>query len=144
MDYVKEAEEYLKSYPELKESLDNIRLELEHIENQLIGVKAISYDGMPGGSISNADDKLVNILFRKQKAEQALEETQGEVKLIENILDQLSEEDRKVLQAFYIEGLRGEALEKRLQICERQVYNLRHPIIRKFAKLKFGIKAIGK
>ena len=47
MNYIKEAEEYLRSYSDLKDSIVNIKKELEFLELELTGAKAIDYSGMP-------------------------------------------------------------------------------------------------
>jgi hypothetical protein len=143
MNYIKEAEEYLRSYSDLKDSIVNIKKELEYLELEITGAKAIDYSGMPGGGAALPDDRLVNLLYKKQVKEAALESTENTVTHIKNIFENLSGEESKVLKAFYIEGLRGTALEEKFELCERQVYNLRQPAIRKFAKQLFGIKAIG-
>lgn len=144
MNYIKEAEEYLRSYSDLKDSIVNIKKELEFLELELTGAKAIDYSGMPGGGGATLpDDRVVNLLFKKQVKEAALESTENTVVHIKNIFENLNEVESKVLKAFYIEGLRGTALEEKFELCERQVYNLRQPAIRRFAKQLFGIKAIG-
>ncbi len=144
MNYIKEAEEYLRSYSDLKDSIVNIKKELEFLELEITGVKAIDYSGMPGGGGATLpDDRLVNLLYKKQVMEAALESTTNTLSYINYIFERLSEKEAKVLKAFYIEGLRGTALEEKFKICERQVYNLRQPAIRRFAKQLFGIKAIG-
>lgn len=144
MNYIKEAEEYLRSYSDLKDSIVNIKKELEFLELELTGAKAIDYSGMPGGGgAALPDDRLVNLLYKKQVKEAALESTTNTLSYINYIFERLSEKEAKVLKAFYIEGLRGTALEEEFELCERQVYNLRQPAIRRFAKQLFGIKAIG-
>lgn len=144
MNYIKEAEEYLRSYSDLKDSIVNIKKELEFLELEITGAKAIDYSGMPGGGgAALPDDRLVNLLYKKQVKEAALESTTNTLSYINYIFERLSEKEAKVLKAFYIEGLRGTALEEEFELCERQVYNLRQPAIRRFAKQLFGIKAIG-
>lgn len=143
MNYIKEAEEYLRSYSDLKDSIVNIQKELEFLELEITGAKAMDYSGMPGGGAALPDDRLVNLLFKKQVKEAALESTENTIAYIKSIFKNLSEEESKVLKAFYVEGLRGTALEEKFKICERQVYNLRKPAIRRFAKQLFGIKVIG-
>jgi DNA-directed RNA polymerase specialized sigma subunit len=149
MDYVKEAEGYLRSYPDLVESIENINKELEYLEEEITGAKAIDYSGMPGGGgASLPDDRLVNLLYQKQIKERALDLTKKKIQHIDSILTQLSEgegneQDEKVLRKFFIENLRGQALEKEFGVSERHVYRMKGKAIRRFAIQFFGVKIHG-
>ena len=149
MDYAKEAENYLKSYPDLLESIDNIKNELEYLEEEITGAKAIDYSGMPGGGgAALPDDRIVNLLYQKQIKERALELTEKRVQHIDSILAQLSvgegnEQDEKVLRKFFIENLRGQTLEKEFGVSERHVYRMKGKAIRRFAIQFFGVKVHG-
>jgi hypothetical protein len=100
MNYIKEAEEYLRSYSDLKDSIVNIKKELEFLELEITGAKAIDYSGMPGGGgAALPDDRLVNLLYKKQVKEAALESTTNTLSYINYIFERLSEKEAKVLKA---------------------------------------------
>ena len=144
MDYIKEAEGYLRSYPDLTESITNIEMELDFLEEEITGAKAIDYSGMPsGGGSALPDDRIVNLLYKKQVKQKALESTTAKIKHIECIFKKIGEKDEKLLKAFYVEGLRGMALEEKFNVSDRQVYNLKKIAIKRFAIQLFGIKAVG-
>lgn len=149
MDYVKEAEGYLRSYTDLTEAVENLENELDFLEEELTGAKAIDYSGMPGGGgASLPDDRLVNLLYKKQIKEKSLELTKKKIDHIDLVLSQLSigegnEQDEKVLRKFFIDNLRGQALEKEFTVSERHVYRMKGKAIRRFAIQIFGIKGLG-
>lgn len=143
MDYIKEAEGYLKSYRDLKQSIALIESEIEYLDEELTGAKAIDYSGMPSGGAVLPDDKVVNLLYQKQVKQKALEATRLKVKHIEAIFENLGSKDEEILKACYLEHLRGIELEGRFRLSERQVYNLRKIAIKRFAIQLFGIKVVG-
>lgn len=149
MDYVKEAENYLRSYNDLTSSVDNLKREISDINAELTCIKNIDYSGMPHGSGSGLpDDLLVNKLYRKQKAVDELKKTIRAISRIDYVLKKLSEGEgnekhEKVLRLFYIEGARGQALEEALECSERHCYRLKGIAIRRLAVQLFGIKGLG-
>jgi len=149
MDYIKEAENRLRNYNDLVDSVDNLKQELYELNAELTNVKDINYSGMPHGSGGLLpDDRLVNKLYRKQKAIEELKKTLKAIKRMDNVLKNLSngegnEKHEKVLRLFYIEGARGHALEEALDCSERHCYRLKGIAIRRLAVQLFGIKGLG-
>lgn len=66
MDYLKEAENELKDYGDLLSALEVLQDEIKIVNYELLTVKSISYDTIPGGNSVNGDDRLVNLTFKKQ------------------------------------------------------------------------------
>ncbi|KGK88023.1 hypothetical protein [Clostridium sp. HMP27] len=149
MDYIKEAEGYLRNYTDLTDAVENLEKELEFLEEEITGAKAIDYSGMPGGGgAALPDDRLVNLLYQKQIKEKSLELTKKKIKLIDSVLSQMAvgegnEQDEKVLRKFFIDNIRGQALEKEFGVSERHVYRMKGKAIRRFAIQIFGIKGLG-
>lgn len=144
MDYIKEAEWYLRNYRDLKMAVTTIEDELDYLEEELTGAKAIDYSGMPsGGGSALPDDRLVNLLYQKQVKQKTLDLTKLKVKHIETIFNNLGAKDEELLKAFYLDNLRGNELEGQFALSERQVYNRKKIAIKRFAIQLFGIKAVG-
>lgn len=144
MDYIKEAEWYLRNYRDLKMAVTTIEDELDYLEEELTGAKAIDYSGMPsGGGATLPDDRVVNLLYQKQVKQKTLDLTKLKVKHIETIFNNLGPKDEDLLKAFYLDNLRGNELEGQFALSERQVYNLKKIAIKRFAIQLFGIKAVG-
>lgn len=145
MDIIKDAEMYLEGYWDLKDSVKNIKAEIRLLEEDISSVKSLDYSGMPQGSgASLPDDKLINLIYKKQSKESMLRRTEEKIAFIENILSKLAkDEDGKVLKAYYIDCLRGEELEKEMCTCERNIYRIKKKAIRRFAIQLFGIVGLG-
>lgn len=147
MDYKKDAEDQLRYYKYLKGAVDNLKTEISNINTELTCIKNIDYSGMPHGSGSALpDDNIVNKLYRKQRAIEELKITLRAIKRIEVILDkiqELNESEGKILKVFYIEGLRGEALEDAMGCSERNCYRIKYEAIKKLAIELYGIKVLG-
>lgn len=149
MNYIKEAEDYLRNYNDLLKSVDNLKKEISEINSELTCIKSIDYSGMPHGSGSGfPEDRLVNKLYRKQKAEDELKRTVKAIKRLDAVLKGLSEGEgnekhEEILRLFYIEGARGQALEEALECSERHCYRLKGMAIRRLAVQLFGIKVLG-
>lgn len=149
MDYVREAENILRGYNDIVDSVENLKKELSEINAEITCLKNFNYSGMPqGGGSSLPDDILVNKLFRKQKATEELKITIHKLGRINDILSKLSEgngneEHEKILRAFYIKNLKAENLEKEMECSERHAYRLKNTAIRRFAVQYFGIKVHG-
>lgn len=145
MDIIKDAEMYLEGYWDLKDSITNIKREIQLLEDDITSIKSLDYSGMPKGSgASQPDDRLINLIYKKQLKESMLKRTEDKIAFIENILSNLAkDEDGKVLKAYYIDCLRGEELEKEMCTCERNIYRIKKKAIRKFAIRLFGIVGLG-
>jgi hypothetical protein len=149
MDYVKEAENYLRNYNDLMDSVYNLKREISEIEEDLLCIKNIDYSGMPHGSGSQLpDDNTVNMLYRKIKAEEELKKTLRTINRIDSVLKNLSEGEgnekhAKALKLFYIHGVRGQGLEDSLECSERHCYRIKGLAIRRLAVQLFGIKGLG-
>lgn len=145
MDIIKDAESYLEGYYDLKNSIINITKEIELLDEDIKSIKNLDYSGMSHRSeVSHSDDRLVNLLYKKQVKESLLERTKEKVAFIDNILTKLSkEEDGKVLKAYYIDTLRKEELEKAIGSSERNIYRMKNKALRRFAIQLFGIVALG-
>lgn len=145
MDIIKDAESYLEGYWDLKDSITTIAKEIELLDEDIKSVKSLDYSGMPHGSgAAHPDDRLVNLLYKKQVKESLLERTKAKVAFIDDILTKLSkDEDGKVLKAYYIDVLRKEELERVIGSCERNIYRMKNKALRRFAIQLFGIVALG-
>lgn len=144
MDYIKEAEGYLRSYRDFKQSIATIESEIDYLDEELIGAKAIDYSGMPsGGGATLPDDRVINLLYQKQVKQKALDSTKAKINHIEKIFTNLGAKDEELLKAFYLNNLRGIELEGQFGVSERHAYNLKKIAIKRFAIQLFGIKVVG-
>lgn len=141
MNYIKEAEIYLKEYYDFSKSLGNIILELDSIEKEMTSIKSMNYSDVPASGSVNPDDRLVNLIFKKQVKQEAYEMTSSKINLIDSILESMGE-DGVLLRRLYIDGDIHFKIYNDLGLSERSFYRRKCEAIRKFAIQLFGIKAV--
>ncbi len=144
MDYIRDTIDYLINFDSLKNSLDNLKCKIIELQAELKSVKEINYSGMPsGGGNQEPDDKIINIMYCIEKSKEEFKITKKKIENIEKVLDKLPKRDKKVIEAYYIEGLRDESLLKELHCSERQMYIEKKKALRVLAINLYGIKVIG-
>lgn len=141
MNYIKEAENELRHYNELVSAEANLKEELDFIEQELTNVKAINYEDVPGGSSVNGDDRLNNLLYKKQIKKDSHNVTKRKIDHIDNILKSM-DKDGEILRRAYINNEMHIRIYTDLGLCERTFYDRKSLAVRKFAVQLFGLKAV--
>lgn len=132
----------LSRYRETKTEIDQLRRVIEKVEEReelwsaiTSGVARIG-DGMPrAGNHGHPDDKLVNFISRDEELEREIKNLlayyRAKLKLltaeqlaVEKAIDALPDKERKVLRAYYIEGMDWEEAEKKLNYSRRHLYRI--------------------
>lgn len=108
MNWKFEAIEKLKQYEAKKRSLQNIPEEISRLESAMAAIRSATADGTPvqGGGSGKEDMYLSNIVRREELA-RSQEMAQKWVKLVDDALDILTEDDRLILDRFYIHPEKG-------------------------------------
>ena len=107
-DWQLDAEKKLLHYRGLRNSIDNMRYELETIDNELYSAGTSHMSSVPThGDSSKHEDRLVNKLTRKDNLIKWLADTEREVVAIESALNLLSDDERKVIEVFYLNRKHG-------------------------------------
>ncbi len=149
MNYIKEAEQYLKYYADLHKSIENMDKEIARL----------IYRSVPKGSTSsvldltgirgnNNQDDAYNTLFKIQNLIKSKANTEEELEKIDKILEDISQEKDceyygQVLRKWYIERIPKEDIAREIGYSsKRSVYSLRSKAIRKFAIRLFGLEAL--
>nr|DAQ97756.1 MAG TPA: Protein of unknown function (DUF1492) [Caudoviricetes sp.] len=109
---------------------------------EITSIRSASADGSPvtGGS-NGRDDALVNNILKRERLEEAQRLTENRVRRVDRALNQLSEQDRCVLQRFYITPYIGgvERLCRELAIEKPTVYRWKDRALRNFTIIMYGI-----
>lgn len=143
MDYIKEAEVYLRSYKELKRSIPLIGNEIECLNEELVNVKTIDYSRMPNsGGTTSTDDRIVTLLYKKQLKQIELKLAKLKVKHIEVMLNNIDMSDGEILKAFYLDNVTIANLEELLNLSDRQIQNIKKRAIKRVAIHLFGVKVL--
>ena len=149
MDYIKEAENYLKYYNDLYKSIEIMKKRRRYL---IYGTgpkspSTINYD-ITGIHSSGKYDEMINIIYEIQRIDDSIKETSEELKKIDEILDDISKDPEcefygPVLRKWYIEKVPKEEIAEQIGYSSRQsIYTIKNLAIRKFAIRMFGIEAL--
>ncbi len=141
MDWKQEAAEKLTQYEARRQALDSIPREIKRLELDYMGLRSSAADAIPasGGGSRREDAMLSNIVRREELARQ-LESSRAWVALAEGGLEALDDEERLVLDRFYIHRHKGaaERLCEELDREKAQVYRRRDKALRHFTIALYG------
>jgi len=148
MNYIREAENVLKHYKDLYQSIENMDRQIGRLVSNAgpSGGRAIKLD--ESGIRSGKFDATINLLYEIQTLTDNKFKTQTELDEINVILDEISaepgcEQHKAVLWKWYIERVPKEDIAEQIGYGSKQsVYNIRNLAIRKFAIRLFGIDAL--
>lgn len=141
MNWKFEAIEKLKQYEAKKMSLRNIPEEIKRLEAAMQSIRSATADGNPvqGGGSGREDMYLSNIVQREE-LERSLELAQKWVALADAGLEFLNDEERLILDRFYINPAKGNVERLCMELgCEQAtIYRKREQAIRKFTLSLYG------
>ena len=136
----KKTERILYNYSMLKAEINNLGLEIEELENEYEGIGAISYEERSGNTNKISDSVANEIIFREKEIYRLNKMKRSKEILlskINNALEVLDENERKVVHYRYLNGKRtwmqvGEILSMDSNYC---CNTLRVNIINKLSKM---------
>lgn len=142
MNWKFEAIEKLKEYAARKNAITSIPEEIKRLEEDAQRIRAASVDSTPvQGGGSTREDMLLSNIVHREELQRRLSDAQRWVDIVDCGLSVLSDEDRIVLDRFYIHPMRGNVdrlcgelgLEK-----AKSVYRRRDKALRKFTLAIYG------
>lgn len=105
----KKAEWLLYNYKKLKAEIKNIDIEIEDIKNTYVGVSAIYISKDNLSKTYKTTSIIENEILDKERRIERLESIkfskENQVKKVDNALETLTEEDRKLIELRYFERL---------------------------------------
>ena len=140
INWKKEAIEELKRLEDLKESIHHLNERIELTQNQLYNISAVQIGERVGGSGDGDDVRLSKMVeLEELKARKLI--TEKRVQLLQDCLDKLSEEQRLILNRFYIRHTNDyiEELEEVLYKSRTQIYQEKDRALRRLVRLLYGI-----
>lgn len=141
MNWKNEAVEKLKQYIPRKLSLNNIPLEINRLESSMEGIRSTVSDGsLRKGSAGSQDDMYLSNMFHRGELERAMEQAASWVDMVEAALEILSDEERLILERFYMRPEKGAAdrLAGDLRIDVKTVYRKKDDALRRFTIAMYG------
>ena len=141
MDWKQEAMDKLTQYEARRRSLEAIPEEIRRLELDYTALRATSADAIPAhGNGSRREDAMLSNIVRREELARQLESARLWVALADEGLDALDEEERLVLDRFFIHRHKGaaERLMEELDREKAQVYRRRDKALRHFTLALYG------
>ena len=143
MNYFKAAEQLLGSIPTLKRALENLQKREQRLIEQGKPREPGAIDYNKPFTDSHYVSDTLNELLELSECSKNIAETQRKLAELENIIDQLNEEYKKVVVLWYVEKRSKEAIMEELYVESlTTVYNLRNRAVAEFALLYYGASAL--
>ena len=145
MNWKYEAIDKLKQYAARKSASQSIPEEIHRLEISMSGIRSGASDGTPvqcGGSGKEA--MYLSNIVRRQELERSLENAKSWVAFVQRGLDFLTEDERLILDRFYIYPAKGNVDRLCMELgCEQAtVYRRRDAALRKFTLYLYGCMEI--
>jgi hypothetical protein len=148
MNCIREAENYLRYYRDLHQSIEHADYMINKLVGQTApkGMSAISIDitGVSGTKPINT----LNQMYQLQMWKEMKGRTLVEIEKVDSVLDSISQEQgceryKDILFMWYVEKKAKEDIAEEIGYSHRQsVYEIRNKAIKKFAVALFGIVAL--
>lgn len=143
MNYFKAAEQVLGSVPMLKSALENLKKREQRLIEQGKPREHGAIDYSKQFTDSHFLNDTLNELLELSECSRNIAETQRTIKEIEGVIEQLSDEHKKVVVLWYIEKRSKESIAKSMYIeSSTTIYNLRNKAVAEFALLYYGASAL--
>lgn len=136
------AEEDLKKYTAQKQSIESIPQKIIALKDRAASIKCGISDMDPvQGGVSQTEDKLLDNMMERERLKYTYKASKRMVELIEKGLSGLDDEEKLVLDRFYINRSQGhvERLMEELNFEQRQVYNIKDKALYKFTIAMYGM-----
>lgn len=142
MNCLKEAEYKLRDYNAKRKSLASTADQIAMLEAESTCVRSATTDGTPvqGGGNCREDAMLNNIAARTE-LQAAHDSAEAWLRIVNGALSVLTDDERLVLDRFYINRQRGhvERLMDEMHVEQAQVYRRRDKALRKFTIALYGV-----
>lgn len=141
MEWKKEATEKLREYSLKRASVGNLTDEIRDLQYRRRSIRSAMSDGSPvAGGTNKREDMLLNTIMLQKELEENLRIVTRWVKRVENALDELSEEERTILERFFIHPEKGaaERLAMDLGVDVKTVYHRKDRAVKRFTMALCG------
>ncbi len=141
MNWKQEAAEKLRNYAARQQALSALPQQIRELKLRREGVHAARMDGVAvAGGGSAREERMLNSLVYQEELERRLEIAKAWVSGVEAALQALSQEERLLLDRFYIHPARGNVGRLCEELClERAaVYRRKDQALRRFTMALYG------
>lgn len=141
MNWKTEAVDKLKRYEAMKVALKNIPEEIARLKSAMGGIRSATADGTPvQGGGSGREDMLLSNIVQREELGKSLEQANLWVKETDRAMKVLTDEERLILDRFYIHPRMGAAehLAGDLGLDVKTVYRRKDSALRRFTIALYG------
>ena len=142
MDWKSVAIEKLKDYGAKRQALESIPLEIARVESNMASIRSGRVDGTPvkGGGFGR-EDMMLNNIVQREELERSLEQAKMWVALVDAGLEILTEEERLILDRFYVHSEKNavDRLAGDLCLDVKTVYKRKDAALRRFTIALYGL-----
>ena len=142
MNWQKEAINDLRCHEKRKAALESLADEIRELRSRTYGSSSPAADAVPvqGGS-STAEERWVAAIDELERKKEVYRLTKRRVDAVERGLAALDEQQREILETFFINRVKGGAdyLAEKLHLERTRVYELRESAIRDFTMARYGV-----
>lgn len=142
MDWKREAENDLRCHEKRRIALQSLADEIRELRGRIYGSSAPAADAVPvQGGTSTAEGRLIAAIDELERKKEAWRITRRRVDAVERGLAALDEQQREILEAFFINRVQGGAdyLAENLHLERTRVYELRERALRDFTIARYGV-----
>lgn len=141
MNWKFEVIDSLKMYELKREALRNIPEEIRSLEVAAQSIRSATADGTPvQGGGSGREDRLLSNIVKRQLLEQNLREVKAWVDRMDKSMAKLSDEERLILDRFYINQYTGSVSRLCEELCleKSAVYDRKEKALRHLTVIMYG------
>ena len=142
MNWFREAENDLRRYRSLSESLKNIPEQLECLKEKRQSARSSWSDRTPvQGGVSRSEEEQINTIVKADRLKNNYRAVKRLVNLMDSALLNLTEDERYILEVAYIDSRRdaiGIICEK-YNVERTKAYTMRNQALKEFTLKMYGI-----
>ena len=142
MNWKREAIDKLKNYEAHKLALESLPKEIRRLESSFAGIRSATTDGTPvsGGGGSTREDVMLSNIVHRDELKRRLKEARRWVVQVDNALSVLDDEERLVLDRFYIHRTKNSVWDlcEQLHLERGAVYNRKNAALKHFTIALYG------
>ncbi len=143
MNWKKEAENELRQYADISASLINIRERIEAIDSDMTAIKGSTSSVPVKGGGSKYEDSLLNLIVEKNRLRALYKANKHRHSVIKRGLDALNDTEMKVINRFYIQGMKYTAavntLRDEIGYEEASINRIRNAALYHYTVAEFGL-----
>lgn len=140
MNWKAEAGKDLKTYPQRKAAVENIKEKIKVLDEQFKSLKGISAGEPVMGGASKQEDRWLDNISERERLSFSLKIAVALVELTEKGLEALGERERQILEGFYMQRAENniEKLCERFHFEKSRLYELKDNALKKFTIAMYG------